>query len=237
MLKIKKAFPNLKNQKIENIQKIISTENKAKPKISITIKDLLRKQVIIPINADNSKNFIKDSSSYISNINRVLKNIKLEIIADFICANNRGVITTTNKVTGPLNLQTIERDIKNINNIKINQVKSPRLPQSKSFLKIIGILYLREDTFTSITADMVKNIIKDNYIFNNIILTLKPRVIKVLPKLDMSIVQFNIWNTQNRVKTKSLINRYFNISSYITTIQRANINLGVPQCKNCWKHN
>ena len=32
-----------------------------------------------------------------------------------------------------------------------------------------------------------------------------------------------------------LINRYFNVGSYITTIRGANMNPGVPQCKNCWK--
>jgi len=32
-----------------------------------------------------------------------------------------------------------------------------------------------------------------------------------------------------------LINRYFNVGSYITTIRGANMNLGIPQCKNCWK--
>ena len=32
-----------------------------------------------------------------------------------------------------------------------------------------------------------------------------------------------------------LINRCFNVSNFITTIREANINLGVSQCKNCWK--
>ena len=40
-------------------------------------------------------------------------------MADFIYADNRGVVITTNKVTGNLNLQTIERYVKNINNIKV----------------------------------------------------------------------------------------------------------------------
>ena len=36
-------------------------------------------------------------------------------------------------------------------------------------------------------------------------------------------------------KAKSLINRCFNVGSFIITIQDANINLDVLQCKNCWK--
>jgi len=95
-LKIKKAFSNLQNKKIENIQ------------------------VIVPINLDNANKFIKDSSIHVTNINRVLKNIKSDIMANFICIKNREVIITINKVTEALDLQTIERYIKNMNNIKAN---------------------------------------------------------------------------------------------------------------------
>ena len=70
---------------------------------------------------------MKDSNAYVSNINRALKNIKSEIVADFIYLNNRGIIITTNKVLSMLNLQTIERYIKNVKNIELNQVEAPRL--------------------------------------------------------------------------------------------------------------
>ena len=63
----------------------------------------------------------------------------------------------------------------------------------------------------------------------------KPRVIKVLPKSDMSIIWIDIWNIQSRSRAKSLINQCFNIGRYIAIIRGANMNLGVPQCKNCWK--
>ena len=39
-----------------------------------------------------------------------------------------------------------------------------------------------------ITVDVVKMIIKNNYIFNNIIVTLRLRVIKISLKLDMAII-------------------------------------------------
>lgn len=71
---------------------------------------------------------MKDSSAYISNINKALKNIKSEIIVDFIHLNSKDIIIITNKVLSMLNFQTIERYIKNVNNIESNQVKAPRLP-------------------------------------------------------------------------------------------------------------
>ena len=84
VLKIKKAFPNLKADKIDNIQKIIKDNSKPKPRINMTTKDHSRKQVIVPINNDNKTKFIKDSSNYITNINRVLKNIKSETMIYFV---------------------------------------------------------------------------------------------------------------------------------------------------------
>ena len=37
------------------------------------------------MNSKDANNFMKESSSHITNINRVLKNIKSEVMADFIC--------------------------------------------------------------------------------------------------------------------------------------------------------
>ena len=82
----------------------------------------------------------------------VLKKIKSEIIADFIHLDNKDIIITTNKMVSILDLQTIERYIKNVNNIESNQVEVPRLPQSKSYLKIISIPFFLEDTNTSIVT-------------------------------------------------------------------------------------
>ena len=51
----------------------------------------------------------------------------------------------------------------------------------------------------------------------------------------MSIVWIDIWDIQSSSNAKMLINRCFNVGRYITTIRGANMSLGVPQCKNCWK--
>ena len=108
------------------------------------------------MNVKNKFSFMKESSAHVANINRALKNVKLEIMADFICSDNRGIIITTNKIVSMLDLQTIERYIKNVNNIKSYYIKALRLPQSKSYLKIIGISYLLEDSNTLISSDVVK---------------------------------------------------------------------------------
>ena len=73
VLKIKEIFSNLQVKKIKNIQKIINNHGKLKPKINMTTKSPLRKQVIILMNNNNKTKFMKDSYNYIANNNRVLK--------------------------------------------------------------------------------------------------------------------------------------------------------------------
>ena len=44
------------------------------------------------------------SSTYITNLNRALKNIKLDIMVDFVCIEQTGITRVTNKVASSLNL-------------------------------------------------------------------------------------------------------------------------------------
>ena len=83
--------------------------------------------------------------------------------------------------------------------------------------------------------DNIKKILKSNHIFNNIVLASKPRIIKMLPKSDMSIIWIDIWNAQSGSKSRTLINRRFNIRRFIITIWGINMNLSILQYKNCWK--
>lgn len=136
----------------------------------MTTKRLLRKQVIILMSLVNSERFMVLSNKYISNINRTLKNIKSDIMTDFIQANNRRLIITTNKVIVISDLNTIENYIKNIDIANSNEVISPRLLQSKSYLKILDISYYIKDTDLSIISDVVEKVLQYTHIFNNVVL-------------------------------------------------------------------
>ena len=166
----------------------------------------------------------------------MLKNAKSEILVDFIQSDVSSVTIITNKVAVQLDLYIIKNYIKKANNIDTTNIDTPCLPQSKFYLKIISILYFAHDNFNKcLMSNEVEDIIKQNQIFNNVVLASKLQIIKVSPKSNMSIFWIDIWNVQSGSKTKSLINRYFNIGRYIATIQGANMNPGIPQCKNCWK--
>jgi len=105
ILKIKKVFPNLPNKKINSVQKIINGINdKSKPRLNITTKGPSHKQVIVSMNNDLSKRFIKDAANHVTNINCSLKSIKSNVCADFISADDKGVIISMNSVTSNSNL-------------------------------------------------------------------------------------------------------------------------------------
>jgi len=207
MLKIKEIFPNLSNKKTKEMQKIINSSNeKVKPKINMTTKGLSRKQVIIPMNNNIVKEFIKRSSKHMVNINCALKMIKSNTIANFIHVDSKGIIITTNNISSGSDLQEIDKYVKNSLSSDADKISSPRLLQSKLYLKIVGIPFISEKTSNYVSLDKIKNVLKNNHLFNNIVLTSKSRIIKVSPKANMAIIWIDIWDTQNRSNAKKVIN-------------------------------
>jgi len=158
-MKIKDKFPNLSSKKIEKVQKILNKLKKNKPEINKTTKGLFRKQVLVSITMVNSNRIIVLSNKHVANINKILKDIKSDVIVEFIRANHRGLMIITNKVVSTSNFNTIEKYIKNVDVINSNNISFSRLPQSKSYLKILGIPDLIKDTNISITSDVIKRVI------------------------------------------------------------------------------
>ena len=91
----------------------------------------------------------------------------------------------TKKVAISSNLNVVEKYMKELNNVDASNIMSSRLSQSKSYLKILGILYFIEDTNLS---DIIKRIIKIFYIFDDIILASQPHIIKASLKFNIAVV-------------------------------------------------
>ena len=236
VIKIKNMFLSIRAKKIDQINEIIKGSPKPKHQINMTTKGPSCKQVIFLMSSDNRDRFMKNTAIHVANLNRNLNNMKSEVLMDVICPDPAGITIVTNKISQTSNLTTIEKYVKNLENIDSSQVDTPCLPQSKSYLKIINLPYFPNGNLQDcLNAFDVKTIIKQNHIFNNVTLASKPRVIKFLPKLYIAIIWINIWDAQSGTKAKSLINRCFNVGSFITIIRGANANPGVSQCKNCWR--
>ena len=61
--------------------------------------------------------FMKNSSLYVTNINRSLRNVKLEVLVKFIQSDQMVIIVITSKVVLQLDLLIIENYIKDMDNI------------------------------------------------------------------------------------------------------------------------
>ena len=108
------------------------------------------------MSSTNLNKFMAMPGIYIANIVRALKDIKSDIVADFVWADQRGLTNTTNKVTSMSDLNTMNRYIKNVNIVDSEDIMALQLSQSKFYLKILGISYIRENTNTPIFLDFVE---------------------------------------------------------------------------------
>ena len=119
-----------------------------------------------------------------------------------------------------------------MNNINSETIESPQLHKSKLYLKIIRLPFMEKGP---ITPDIIKDIIKETHIFNNIALASKPHVMKASAKSNIVVVWINIWNLQSVLAAKNIINWYFNVGQYIIIVYSTNMNPVIPQYKNYWK--
>lgn len=125
ILKIKDVSSRLSSNKIIKIHNIVNNdEMKSKLKLNVTTKGPSRKQIIILMRKNNSNIIVSQVNIHISNINRLLKGVKSEILADFIYFNNRKFIITTNKLAATSDLNVIKKYIKKLNNINSNNIMS-----------------------------------------------------------------------------------------------------------------
>jgi len=142
-LKIKEAFPALPNKKVLEMHKAAFGQyaNKAK-KVQFTTKGPSRKQAIILVHNDLVESIMDDASTHVFQINALLKNVKSLMHSEFICPCSGGIAIVTNNVPNPSDLSIIEKYFKSVKGINSNDIPSPRLPQFKSYLKIMGLPYL-----------------------------------------------------------------------------------------------
>ena len=82
----------------------------------------LRKQIIVLMNNANKTKFTASSSNYITNINRVLKNIRLDIVTNYVHLEWKGITIVTNKVALSLDLQVIENYVINIDSFNSEDI-------------------------------------------------------------------------------------------------------------------
>ena len=145
-------FPALSANEVRKVLKIRnSREDSKKPRINMTTREPSRKEVIILMAKHIAELIINSAHTHITNVNKCLKNSKSDIVIDFIYITNNGTIITTNKPANDLNLSTIEKYLKSIQNVNSDSIKSLHLPKFKSYMKIIGLPYKIEQDVIFLT--------------------------------------------------------------------------------------
>ena len=141
----------------------------------------------------NAELIMKSVHKQITNINEHLKNSNSDIIADFICLSNNGVIITKNRPANATELSRIENFLKKIDNIDLISIEAPHLPKSKSYMKIVGLSY--NSKLGMITPGFIKGVLKETHLFKDATLASKPCVIKASPKSNKAVVWVDIWDS------------------------------------------
>jgi len=70
--------------------------------------------VIVPMNDETVKKYLKNSNTHIVSINCALKSIKSNVIADFIYINDKDIVISTNNIANPSDLQEIENALETL---------------------------------------------------------------------------------------------------------------------------
>ena len=154
----------------------------------MTTKEPSRKQVIIFKSKDNVKIIGSNTNFHINSINKSLKEANSNMIVDFMHIEKSSIIITTNQVASSHDMSIIKNILKEFENINWDLIESSCLLQSKLYFKILGLLYLIKDTNNIITPNIVLGVIKGLHLFNNISLTLKPRIIKAFSYSSPAVI-------------------------------------------------
>ena len=87
--------------------------------------------------------------------------------SEFIYPCSGGIAIITNNVPNPSDLSIIEKYFKSVKGINSNDIPSPRLPRSKSYLKITSLPYLQANG-NKITSENVTDFMKHIDLFKNV---------------------------------------------------------------------
>jgi len=98
----------------------------------------------------------------------------------------------------------------------------------------LGVLYWGNNSSLSITQAQVEAVIANTPIFEGVVLAFCPCIMKVSPSSDMSVIWIDIWDSQKRTKSKTLINYSFNFGCHTATVWGTAMHSGAAQYCNCW---
>ena len=103
-----------------------------------------------------------------------------------------GVSMSTNSIVSVVELEVIKQWLKKTAGLGEDTEIEPCLPQSKSFLKVLGIPYWNSKISFPVTSAQVAEAPSSSPIFECVILAFMPCIMKASPSSDISIIWIDI---------------------------------------------
>ncbi|KXN81658.1 hypothetical protein AN958_04063 [Leucoagaricus sp. SymC.cos] len=192
-----------------------SIPQKKKFVIKLTTWGPTHKQILIPYSETVTINCLQHHHHILKTINRGLINQHSKLCVLTMskeCSGAAfGLAFSTNLIPTPGKHDIIHEWLSKAIQYDKDKVPIPRVPMSKSYLKITGVNFYtptdwHDDGSNQLTADDVLYIMNRNLLFENITLTSPPHVMRATPHSDMAIIWFDIWDSQNGTNAKLLTN-------------------------------
>jgi len=99
---------------------------------------------------------------------------------------------STNSIALAVKLEVIKQWLKKTASPSENTEMEPCLPQSKSFLRVLGVSYWNSNTFLPITSAQVVAALSSSSLFEDVTLISLSHIMKASPSSDMSVIWIDI---------------------------------------------
>jgi len=186
-----------------------------------------RCQVLIPLTPAAAETVVANAASAVESCNKGLVSACSKLRVESVHKTWDSVSMSTNSVASVAELEVIKQWVRKTAGLGENTEVEPCLPQSKSFLKILGVPYWDSNSSLPITPAQVAEAFYSSLFFEGITLVSMPCIMKELPSFDMSVIWIDIWDSQKSSKGKILINHSFNFGCHTTMVRGSAMHPGV----------
>ena len=156
--------------------------------LKMTTQGPTRCQVLIPLTPAAAEMIVANAASVVESCNKGLVSACSKLRVKSVCKAWDGVSISTNSVASAAELEVIKQWLKKTASLgKVTEVE-PHLPQSKSFLKVLGIPYWNFKSSLPVTSAQVAEALSSSPLFEGVTLAFLPCIMKALPSSDMSVI-------------------------------------------------
>jgi len=128
------------------------------------------------------------AASAVEFCNKSLVSAHSKLRVESVCKAWDDISMSTNSVASAAELEVIKQWLKKTAGLgEVTEVE-PRLPQSKSFLKVLDVPYWDSKTSLPVTPAQVIETLSSSPLFEGITLASIPHIMKASPSSDMSII-------------------------------------------------